>query len=142
MTHSGELFDGSGRFGVWEQTLTGRVLHAFDDEDLAMQCAVRLSSQVTLLDADASFLPKGGTGDLLGVLACKGKSERITVTLTRNQAENLLFAASNVLGHEDASRAAFASRRDWIAAEFRDLLLSLASSANGSDEPHGRQPAK
>lgn len=50
MTHPGELTDGSGNFGVWEQTPTGRVLHAFDDEDLAMQCAVRLSSQVTPLN--------------------------------------------------------------------------------------------
>jgi hypothetical protein len=44
------------------------------------------------------------------------EAERITVTLTRKQAENLLSAASNVLGHEDASRAAFPNRRDWIAA--------------------------
>lgn len=43
----GELFDGSGTLGVWEHADTGRVLHAFDDEFLAMQCAVRLGSQVT-----------------------------------------------------------------------------------------------
>lgn len=46
----------------------------------------------------------------------KINARRITVTLTVKQAECLLHAASNVLGHEDASKAAFPKRADWNAA--------------------------
>jgi hypothetical protein len=44
------------------------------------------------------------------------RARTITVTLTVKQAECLLLAASQTLGHQDAGDATFPNRRDWNAA--------------------------
>lgn len=54
------------------------------------------------------------------------KPKRITVTLTRAEAENLLSAAGQILGHDDASKAAFPNRREWNAAARAHDKIQLA----------------
>ncbi len=44
------------------------------------------------------------------------KPKKITVTLTRSEAENLLAAAGQILGHADALKATFQNRLDSNAA--------------------------
>jgi hypothetical protein len=72
------------------------------------------------------------------------KPKKITVTLTRLEAENLLFAASNVFDHEDALEASFPNKRERNAAFRAHDKIQLALHTEPTYVPkmtHGPEQA-